>query len=115
MDHRTRTCAGTELLYVPGAHTDWKCADARAADAWAQVIPASEGTVTSGFPDDSTTPMVEPSFKTTPGLGLCDTTSPAGTVMEVTGLPCFRVIWTLSTEARACATDWLTTFGTGCD
>ena len=83
---------------MPGAQTDRKCADCSAVVAWAQVIPASEGTVTSGFPEESTTVTVEPSFCDTPGFGLCDTTSPAATVIDVTGLPSFKVIWTLSTD-----------------
>ena len=100
---------------MPGAQTDWKCADCNAVAAWAQVIPARDGTVTSGFPLESTTSTVEPSFCDTPGLGLCETTSPAATVMDVTGAPCFKVIWTLSTAALACASGRLTTVGVGCD
>src|SRR5271154_7241486 len=79
IDHSTNTDAGTVLLYVPGAQTDWKCADWSAALACAHVIPANEGTVTSGLPDDSTTVTVEPSFCETFGAGLCVTTSPAAT------------------------------------
>ena len=69
----------------------------------AQVMPASEGTVTSGGPSESTTVTVEPSFCDTPGFGLCDTTSPAATVIDFTGAPSFRFMWTLSTAARAWA------------
>ncbi len=58
---------------------------------------------------------VEPSFCDTPGFGVCDTTAPAATVIDVTGAPSFKFIWTLSTAALACATGRLSTAGTGCD
>src|ERR1700722_3036644 len=93
--------------------TKWAACNAVAA--WAQVIPDNDGTVTSGFPLESTTLTVEPSFCDTPAFGVCDTTAPAGTVMDVTGAPSFKVIWTLSTAALACASGRLTTVGTGCD
>ena len=83
--------------------------------AWAHVIPDNEGTVTSGLPDDSTTVTVEPSFCETFGAGLCDTTSPAATVIDVTGAPSFKFIWTLATAALACANGRFTTAGVGCD
>src|SRR5271156_1134391 len=78
-------------------------------------MPDNDGTVTSGFPLESTTLTVEPSFCDTPGFGFCNTTSPAATVMDVTGAPSFKVIWTLSTAVFACATGRFTTVGTGCE
>src|SRR5271156_5142229 len=78
-------------------------------------MPDNDGTVTSGFPLESTTLTVEPSFCDTPGFGFCNTTSPAATVMDVTGAPSFKVIWTLSTATLACATGRFTNVGTGCD
>src|ERR1700728_44413 len=113
IDHSTRTEVGTVLLYVPGAHTDWKCADASVGLACAQVIPVKEGTVTSGFPDANTTVMVEPCFCDTPALGFCDTTSPAATVIDVIGAPSFKFIWTLATAALACANGRFTRAGVG--
>src|SRR5580698_8346836 len=92
-----------------------KCAACNAVVAWAHVIPDNDGTVTSGFPLERTTLTVEPSFCDTPGFGFCDTTAPAGTVMDVTGAPSFKVIWTLSTAVLAWATGRLTTVGTGCE
>src|ERR1700689_1713906 len=112
-DHRTRTDVATVLLYVPGAQTERKCADWSATLAWAQVIPDNEGTVTSGLPDDSTTVTVEPSFCETFGAGLCNTTSPAAIVIDVTGAPSFRFIWTLATAALACANGRFTRAGVG--
>ena len=114
-DQSTRTDVATVLLYVPGAQTERKCADWSATLAWAQVIPDNEGTVTSGLPDDSSTVTVEPSFCETFGAGLCNTTSPAATVIDVTGAPSFRFIWTLATAALACANGRFTTDGVGCE
>ncbi len=58
--------------------------------------------MTLGFPEESTTVTVEPCFCDTPALGLCYTTSPAPTVIDVIGAPSFKVIWTLSSAVRAC-------------
>src|SRR5580700_6277903 len=74
-----------------------------------------EGTLTSGFPPESTTVTVEPSFWDTPGFGLWYTTAPAGTVIDFTGSPCRRSMWTLATSARAWASGRLTSPGVGCD
>ena len=57
--------------------------------------------------------MVEPSFCDTPAFGLCDTTSPAATVIDVIGAPSFKFIWTLATAALACANGRFTTAGVG--
>ena len=69
--------------------------------------------MTSGFPDASTTVIVEPCFFDTPAFGLCDTTSPVPMLIEGTGLPSFNVIWTLSAAVRACASDRLVNAGVG--
>ena len=83
--------------------------------AWAQVIPDNEGTVTSGLPDESFTSPSSPPSARPRRFGLCNTTSPAATVIDVTGAPSFRFIWTLATAALACANGRFTTDGVGCE
>ncbi len=61
---------------------------AKVTAPWAQVWLAEEGTGTGGGPIEGTTLRVEPSLSTVPGLGDCEMTDPAATVIEVT--PCSR-------------------------
>ncbi len=75
----------------------------------------SEGTLTSGFPLESTTVTVDPSLRLVPATGFWDTTEPAATVIDVTGAPVAKVIWSLVTSARAWATGRLTRAGVGCE
>ena len=71
--------------------------------AWAQVMPARDGTVTGGGPMEGTTESVDPSFSTVPGLGVCEITDPAGTVMELTPWSRRSVKWSLVAAAWALA------------
>src|ERR1039458_9009765 len=58
---------------------------------------------------------VDPSLRLVPAIGVWETTEPAPTVIDFTGAPIFRFIWTLATSARAWVNGKLTRAGVGCE
>src|SRR6516162_5516479 len=106
---------GTVLSYWPGVQLAWRCTAVRAVTACAHVMPARDGTVTSGGPAEGTTVTVDPSFSDVLGAGCCDSTSPAPRVVDLTGASSLRLKCSLVSSVRACATGRPTSVGTGCD